>query len=585
MDEANGPDVLLSFFSPTGPSQVGILLNKGDGSFNPIARHDSCASGSDVHTTDLNLDTHKDLVEACAGPLGRLFGDGTGALGAPQTFSFGGSGHVVPAELTGGGAPELVFDSSPDYPNYHKHLCFAYATDGPSTGPNCDNPNIYAQPSYIGGPPIAAADISGVTGDPARDEIFAPSANSATAFTVFGRDPNTTYNSWSDVDRDAGGPTRSLMAADLSGDGSPDVVIGHGSSTTGSLSIQLWGAPGIPPGQLATTIPTILDPQALGVGDFDRDGHLDLVAASGYGKVAIHSGNGNGTFGPAQEVTLIDVADPSYATTVSMQVADFNHDGAPDIAIADSLHQKLQILINGSATPPPDSDGDGIPNATDNCQNAANPGQADADGDGIGDVCDSTPNPPPPPPADSDGDGVPDTSDNCPAVANASQADANGNGIGTACDATESIFPPARTCDDPGVAPALVGTAANDVLVGTAGRDVISGRGGKDCIFGRSGDDRLGGGTGDDRLVGSTGNDRLSGDAGADSVSGGNGNDAITPGAGKDQVAAGGGDDTISARDGAKDSIDCGGGHDTVTADGNDKVNANCERVKRSVRR
>jgi hypothetical protein len=283
MDEVLGPDILLSFYSGTGASQVGVLLNKGDGSFNPVARHDSCLYGADVHTADLNLDTHQDVVEACFGPLARLFGDGTGALGAPQTFSFGGSGHVIPAELTGGGAPELVFASTPDYPNYHQHICFAYASDpNTSTAPNCDNPNIYPQPSYIVESPIAAADISAVPASPARDEIFSPSASNNTAFTLFGRDPNTTYNSWTDVDRDAGGQARSLMAADVSGDGNPDVVIGHGSSTTGSLSIQLWGASGIPPGQQATTIPTILDPQALGVGDFDRDGHLDLVAASGY---------------------------------------------------------------------------------------------------------------------------------------------------------------------------------------------------------------------------------------------------------------------------------------------------------------
>jgi PKD domain/Thrombospondin type 3 repeat len=36
--------------------------------------------------------------------------------------------------------------------------------------------------------------------------------------------------------------------------------------------------------------------------------------------------------------------------------------------------------------------------------------------------------------ADADGDGVPDASDNCPAHANADQADADGDGVGDACD-------------------------------------------------------------------------------------------------------------------------------------------------------
>ena len=39
-----------------------------------------------------------------------------------------------------------------------------------------------------------------------------------------------------------------------------------------------------------------------------------------------------------------------------------------------------------------------------------------------------------PPPIDTDGDGRPDASDNCPTIANPTQADCNGNGIGDACE-------------------------------------------------------------------------------------------------------------------------------------------------------
>jgi thermitase len=43
---------------------------------------------------------------------------------------------------------------------------------------------------------------------------------------------------------------------------------------------------------------------------------------------------------------------------------------------------------------PPDSDGDGVPDASDNCPDVANAGQADTDQDGKGDACDPTPNGP-----------------------------------------------------------------------------------------------------------------------------------------------------------------------------------------------
>lgn len=78
-----------------------------------------------------------------------------------------------------------------------------------------------------------------------------------------------------------------------------------------------------------------------------------------------------------------------------------------------------------------DSDGDGIPDGSDNCPGVANPGQADSDGDGQGDACDACPADPA---NDADGDGVCGNVDNCPTTANPAQTDSDGDGIGNACD-------------------------------------------------------------------------------------------------------------------------------------------------------
>lgn len=53
------------------------------------------------------------------------------------------------------------------------------------------------------------------------------------------------------------------------------------------------------------------------------------------------------------------------------------------------------------------------------------------------------------PDADSDGDGVPDSSDNCPALANADQADADGDGKGDACDTNSYAPAPGNPPADP----------------------------------------------------------------------------------------------------------------------------------------
>lgn len=80
---------------------------------------------------------------------------------------------------------------------------------------------------------------------------------------------------------------------------------------------------------------------------------------------------------------------------------------------------------------PPDADNDGIPDAEDNCPNAANLDQADADNDGLGDACDTCPNDPD---NDQDGDGICGNVDNCPFVANADQANNDNDALGDACD-------------------------------------------------------------------------------------------------------------------------------------------------------
>lgn len=89
---------------------------------------------------------------------------------------------------------------------------------------------------------------------------------------------------------------------------------------------------------------------------------------------------------------------------------------------------------------PPDADGDGVPDATDNCPAVANPGQENNDNDSQGDVCD----------ADDDNDGVPDTTDNCDFVANPDQADSDNDGIGNACDPATGPPTNANQCKNGG---------------------------------------------------------------------------------------------------------------------------------------
>ena len=83
-----------------------------------------------------------------------------------------------------------------------------------------------------------------------------------------------------------------------------------------------------------------------------------------------------------------------------------------------------------------DTDGDGVPDYTDNCPTVPNPGQEDGDADGIGNVCDNCPTVANQSQSDVDMDGKGDVCDNCPNICNSQQLDADNDGIGDVCDTT-----------------------------------------------------------------------------------------------------------------------------------------------------
>ncbi|MCB0644141.1 MAG: thrombospondin type 3 repeat-containing protein, partial [Phaeodactylibacter sp.] len=102
--------------------------------------------------------------------------------------------------------------------------------------------------------------------------------------------------------------------------------------------------------------------------------------------------------------------------------SDTDGDGVPDSS------DNCPLVANSNQA---DTDSDGVGNKCDNCRGVANPDQIDADMDGDGDACDSCPNDPD---NDIDGDGICGDIDNCPDSNNPNQADTDSDGVGNKCD-------------------------------------------------------------------------------------------------------------------------------------------------------
>jgi hypothetical protein len=93
---------------------------------------------------------------------------------------------------------------------------------------------------------------------------------------------------------------------------------------------------------------------------------------------------------------------------------------------------------------PTDTDGDGVPDLSDNCPYDPNPDQSDADQDGVGDVCDNCPNDVNPDQTDIDMDGVGNVCDNCPVDPNPNQEDVDQDGVGDVCDNCPNDYNPGQ---------------------------------------------------------------------------------------------------------------------------------------------
>jgi len=163
-----------------------------------------------------------------------------------------------------------------------------------------------------------------------------------------------------------------LAVGDFNRDGAMDVAVADIAENTVSILLNN-GTGGL---SLATKLTTGRNPAAVVVGDFNGDGIADVaVANQGDGTVSVFLGNGDGSFAAAKSFNT------GHTLLSALVAADFNRDGVLDLAVANTGSPQAVTVFLGN--------GDGTFHAGSTLSLTDNPVSltvADFNGDGIPDL-------------------------------------------------------------------------------------------------------------------------------------------------------------------------------------------------------
>ena len=309
-----------------------------------------------IAEADLNGDGELDIVTASmclnqsdctVGSVGVLLGSGHGQFQPAVSYSSGGySTHAVSiADVNRDGIPDLIVASE-------------------CSGSLCNQPGQGAVGVLIGNgdgtfqPPVSygsgswnatSVDIADVNHDGSPDLVISNlclsshDCNSGAVSVLIGNGDGTfqgavTYKS-------AGEYGESVVAADVTEDGNLDLVVSNqcqqNTCLTGAVSVFAGNGDGtFQPPVSYNSVGGI--GSSLAVGDFNKDGHLDIAVADlcadyncDSSGLTVLLGNGDGTFQPA--VGYSSGGEPFInGSQMGIVIADFNGDSDPDIAITDN---------------------------------------------------------------------------------------------------------------------------------------------------------------------------------------------------------------------------------------------------------
>lgn len=384
----------LAVASAESPGGLGVLLNRTawlrESHFAPYRPYPAGRSARAIAVANLDDDSLPDIAVAdrAANQVAVLRGEATGGFSAPTAFGTGTRPTaLLAAELSQDGRPDLVtgnYDSSdlsvllaagggvfaPASPYPAEGNVQAVAAGNFDGNGNLDLASVgtYAVSVFLGTGGGAFGPASRVSAGHFPSDIATADFNNDGTDDLAVTNVTFSAGSYASVllgDRTGGfgettlGPRSGdnwageIATADLNGDKNDDVVVIQ------THEIRVWlgdGAGGF--GQPSSA--PVDWPTAIEVADFNRDGHPDLaLAVDGRGepRVEIMLGDGQGGFGPPARFVVGSVDFPQD-DPVDLAAAHLDGDGRLDLAVATHRQNEspagiVALLLTDPPKPPP----------------------------------------------------------------------------------------------------------------------------------------------------------------------------------------------------------------------------------------
>ncbi|MEO8034451.1 MAG: FG-GAP-like repeat-containing protein, partial [Acidobacteriota bacterium] len=309
-------------------NNVSILLGAGDGTFQPAVNYPTGTNPFWLAAGDFDGDGQTDLVTANDGSndVSILLGRGDGTFLAPASYSAGGGPFWVAAgDLDGDGRTDLAVANS------HTNGVSVLLGNGDGT--------FQSAVAYGAGRSPSSVAIGDLNGDGKPDLAVANSGSSSVSILLGsgGGAFQTAVNYAA-----ASGPS-SVVIVDINGDGKADLAVSNATSN----NVSILSGQGDGTFAAAINYPATGSPTQVVTGDFNGDGRPDLMMSTStntYLSLLLNSGV------CSLNCNTIAAAVPYAAGTSPFSIAagDFNGDGQPDLAVANSGTNNLSVLLGNS---------------------------------------------------------------------------------------------------------------------------------------------------------------------------------------------------------------------------------------------